>query len=315
MKRKCEYCSGYVKDSDERCPSCGAQNKNHARNAGDVPRTIEELKQFCIDHDMPARDMRFFIGEDYRKPKAFGIYKDGNTVILYKNKADGERVVRYEGDDEAYAVNELFMRLKEEMANQIAKGNVVHKKAAEAVCSSAATPKRNFRASARRFYRANNDILIGIVLNALFFVLIAVVLSIFLHECGNGTSSKTNTSFQEEEYRRHEPETKPTEKNGNDDEDWFFYYGMPQNYNAGYDYDYDYDYSPGYSYDYDYDDYDFGGYDSDYGYSYDTYDSYDSYDYDSYDSYDSWGSDSWTSYDSYDYSGWDSNTTDWGSDW
>lgn len=38
--------------------------------------------------------------------------------MVYKNKNGGERVVRYRGTDEAYAVNELYQRLKIEIANQ-----------------------------------------------------------------------------------------------------------------------------------------------------------------------------------------------------
>lgn len=64
---------------------------------------------------------RFFIGEDYKEPKAFGIYQDGNRFIVYKNKADGSRAIRYDGLDEAYAVNEIYLKLKEEIANQKAR--------------------------------------------------------------------------------------------------------------------------------------------------------------------------------------------------
>ena len=58
------------------------------------------------------------IGKNIKEPKAFGIYKDGRNFIVYKNKANGQRAVRYKGTDEAYAVNELYMRLKEEILNQ-----------------------------------------------------------------------------------------------------------------------------------------------------------------------------------------------------
>ena len=46
--------------------------------------------------------MRFFIGEDFREARAFGIYKAGeNRFVVYKNKSDGSRAVRYDGPDEA----------------------------------------------------------------------------------------------------------------------------------------------------------------------------------------------------------------------
>ena len=79
------------------------------------PQTIDELKQFCEEKGMPLEKMRFFIGEDYPHPRAFGIYEDADgDFVVYKNKADGTRAVRYKGPNEAYAVNELYEKLKAE---------------------------------------------------------------------------------------------------------------------------------------------------------------------------------------------------------
>ena len=86
-----------------------------------MPETIEELKQWYIDMNLPDENTtRFFIGKDYPGPKAFGIYKNDitNEFVVYKNKADGSRAVRYQGTDEAFAVKELYLRLKDEIANQ-----------------------------------------------------------------------------------------------------------------------------------------------------------------------------------------------------
>ena len=56
---------------------------------------------------------------DYKGPRAFGIYHDKYLgYVVYKNKDNGERAIRYQGTDEAYAVNELFMRLKQEILEQ-----------------------------------------------------------------------------------------------------------------------------------------------------------------------------------------------------
>ena len=115
MNIKCENCGNFYPETDAKCPACGAVNPRAAQ--ADVPKTIEELKEFCRSKNMPLERMRFFIGEDYREPKAFGIYKDENDrFVVYKNKADGSRAVRYEGPDEAYAVNELYQKLKSEVA-------------------------------------------------------------------------------------------------------------------------------------------------------------------------------------------------------
>lgn len=121
MKIKCEYCKSYINDYDERCPNCGGINEHLVRKAEDSPKTIEELKQWYINRNLPPENVtRFFIGTNYKKPKAFGIYKDEKTgnFVVYKNKDTGQRAIRYEGKDEAYAVNELYLRLKEEIINQ-----------------------------------------------------------------------------------------------------------------------------------------------------------------------------------------------------
>ena len=121
MKIKCEYCNNYIDDSDEKCPSCGSPNRYYNRVGNQVPTTIAELEKWYQDHNLPPYETtRFFIGIDYPEPKAFGIYKDQNTgkFVVYKNKDTGERKIRYEGTDEKYAVNELYMKLKEEIVNQ-----------------------------------------------------------------------------------------------------------------------------------------------------------------------------------------------------
>lgn len=120
MRIKCEYCGNFIDDSDEKCPYCGAANNGIRRTGNGVPRTIEELKQWYIDHNLPDENTtRFFIGSDYAGPKAYGIYKqpDGDFVV-YKNKSDGSRATRYVGKDEAYAVQEIYLKLKEQITLQ-----------------------------------------------------------------------------------------------------------------------------------------------------------------------------------------------------
>ena len=119
MRSKCEYCGSYVESTEENCPNCGAVNPNHRRNAAGVPQTMEELKDFCAKHDLPLEQMRFFIGVDYKKPRAFGIYQDADgNFVVYKNKSDGGRAIRYKGTDEAYAVHELYLKLQSEVQKQ-----------------------------------------------------------------------------------------------------------------------------------------------------------------------------------------------------
>lgn len=119
MKITCEYCGSLFDDTLEKCPNCGGTNRNVRRSTVDQPTTIEELKQWYVDRGLPPYETtRFFIGENHQGPRAFGIYKDGDNFIVYKNKDNGSRAVRYEGTDEAYAVNELFQRLKQEIVEQ-----------------------------------------------------------------------------------------------------------------------------------------------------------------------------------------------------
>lgn len=120
MKVQCKYCDSFIDDINTNCPNCGAPLETAARFASRQPRTIEELQKWYAAMKLPPENVtRFFIGKDITEPKAFGIYKgaDGDFVV-YKNKADGSRAVRYRGSDEAYAVNEIYQRLKEEIVNQ-----------------------------------------------------------------------------------------------------------------------------------------------------------------------------------------------------
>ncbi len=115
MQIKCDYCGNYIPDTEPVCPNCGAPNNGVKRTADEVPHTIEQLKEYVAKNNIPVDQLRFFIGVDYKEAKAFGIYKDEDTgnFVVYKNKGDGERAVRYEGKDEAYAVNEIYQKLKE----------------------------------------------------------------------------------------------------------------------------------------------------------------------------------------------------------
>ena len=118
---QCKYCGSTVSSAEEHCPNCGAPNEGYIADTERqvfLPKTIEELKEYCAERGMPLLKMRFFIGEDYRQPKAFGIYRDGDDCIVYKNKANGQRAIRYQGPNEAFAVNELYLKLLEECHNR-----------------------------------------------------------------------------------------------------------------------------------------------------------------------------------------------------
>jgi len=128
MKIKCEYCGAFINEKDEFCNSCGAVNANFKRATDGTPKTINELKAWYASKNLPPQETtRFFIGVNYKEPKAFGIYEENGEFIVYKNKDDGSRAIRYQGSDEAYAVNELYLKLKQEILNQ--KAHNINKKA------------------------------------------------------------------------------------------------------------------------------------------------------------------------------------------
>lgn len=145
-KRICPYCGSELSGNEVICPNCGAYldvtnlygkteatggmamaqaqeavERSEAETAVEMitePKTIEELQLYCEQHGMPLLRMRFFIGENYQEPRAFGIYKEGNEFIVYKNKDTGVRAIRYRGTDEAFAVNEIFQKLLSECHNR-----------------------------------------------------------------------------------------------------------------------------------------------------------------------------------------------------
>ena len=128
MLIKCKYCGREIEDNNIVCPFCGKEledekvskmSEEQKIKFKGTPRTIEELKAWYKSKNLPPYEVtRFFIGQNHVGPKAFGIYQDEDKFVVYKNKADGSRAIRYEGPNQAKAVNELYLKLKQEIANQ-----------------------------------------------------------------------------------------------------------------------------------------------------------------------------------------------------
>lgn len=200
MKIKCEFCGAMLDDTQERCPACGAPNKNVRRSSGDQPLTVAELKQWYQSKGLPDESVtRFFIGKDVREPRAFGIYYEESTgnFVVYKNKASGERVVRYRGTDEAYAVNELFQRLKEEIIQQ----KMLNVQKSQAALSGAKTAEKakTSQAGERAKGCLGNFLAlltIGGIITVCFFVFL-VVLGLFLtrNDPSTGYYTYSNTDY------------------------------------------------------------------------------------------------------------------------
>ena len=248
------------------------------RSADGVPKTIEELKAFCAAHNMPLEKMRFFIGVDFREPRAFGIYRDENgDFIVYKNKADGSRAVRYRGKDEAYAVNELYQKLKSEV--QIRKAKTSDAPPPPPPAPEPSTPRRRKR-------REPGGIIAAVII---FIMIIAYAMFTAAHTPDTGYYDYDGGYYY---YQ---------------DDDWYYYddalngWFYASSVDSALREDYR-DYYAGDSYSSQYGVEDFA--DSEY------YSSSSSSNDDS-----SWDSD-WDSSDfDTDYSSWDSSDTDWSSDW
>ena len=174
MQIKCDYCGSFIEDTQEKCPFCGAVNNGYHRESNEVPRTIADLKQWYVDHNLPPKEVtRFFIGEDYKEPRAFGIYEENGRFIVYKNKDNGERAIRYDGGDEAYAVNELYLKLKERISQEKARNEAskIYKK----------------KPTSERF-----DTILG-------FLVVAVILVVFMY-IGFHTPDKGYYEYDGNEY-------------------------------------------------------------------------------------------------------------------
>ncbi len=124
---RCPRCGAMLLSTENFCPQCGTRlfdaepagatppsaQASLPENGG-PPSTIEELQAFCAVNEMLLDRMRFFIGTNIRQPRAFGIYREGDSFVVYKNKDNGSRAVRYHGPDEAWAVKELYEKLLDE---------------------------------------------------------------------------------------------------------------------------------------------------------------------------------------------------------
>ena len=180
MRVKCEFCGAMIEEANDRCPNCGAPLSGVNRTASEQPQTIEELKAWYVAHHLPPEQVtRFFIGKNITEPMAFGIYRDGNgDFVVYKNKASGERAVRYKGSDEKYAVNELYQRLKAEIADQ--KSNrPVNPQPMAAMDTSYKKQKRKK----------------GCLIAFIIFVVLALLTAIFGNDAPNGYYKYNGTQY------------------------------------------------------------------------------------------------------------------------
>ena len=338
-KKTCPACGAAVNAGDVFCRACGALiPRNEAASAQaaqaaqtaerapqpeqtrekrrvQTPRTIDELLAFCERHDLPLAKMRFFIGLDYPGAKAYGIYQDADgQFVVYKNKADGSRAVRYRGPDEAYAVNELFQKLKDEASGQRARVAAARTPGYPASSAHGNNPYNHpneMRASRRPRKRKTNALLIGIIAAAAAITIGRTAAAIHNNTQQVPHFSQGYYQYNDNYYYNYNDDWYLY---NNDVGTWYPIYTVDDELTDNY-----YDYYTSYSYDDDYGVQSFS--DSSY---YDDYSGSSSYssDWDSgsdsdWDSGWDWDDDDdWDSSSDWDWdSDWDSDFGDWDSDW
>lgn len=159
----------------------------------DIPGSIGELKLWYEYQNLPPQSVtRFFIGENYTQPKAFGIYQEGENFIVYKNKADGSRAIRYNGKNESYAVNELFERLVQEIDNQGYHIKTDVRKYYNRSRSIMEPGEYTKRPPARKQNKSTTDI-VTTILVILFYIFLFVVAA--STSTGHGSSSGSRNSY------------------------------------------------------------------------------------------------------------------------
>ncbi len=301
MANRCEYCGLYLKSDDKVCPNCGApvpavspapaEREPESYRRG-IPRTIEELQAFCRAKNMPLGQMRFFIGQDYPAPRAFGIYRDADgDFVVYKNKSDGTRTIRYKGPNEDLAVREIYRKLQDEITQRRGSGRSVSPSAGSRGLSSDGSRPRGAIGGLRDLLLGSN---LSRILTTALLVVMGVVILFFSQRFGK-TLKEGYYRFDDVYYYCQ-------------NEDW--YYFSPSMLEWAYAGSVDdellnnpgrYYESPGYDESFEISSFRSSPFYTGGGYS------------DGFDDGDDWGADddNWD----YDFDTWDSGDTDWDSDW
>ena len=236
-------------------------------------KTLNDLFRFVSDHNLDTDKMRFMLGGDTYEPRYFGIYYDENTGlwIVYKNKSDGSRFIRYRGYSEEEAVNIIFDKMKEEM--NLRKRNTARKN------------HRDIYSSVKRDMVITYTLVIAIIVFTICYIGIKRLNRPHVYSHGYYLVDDT--------YYYHY------------NDDWYYYDNGWLIYGDDVDDLDDYTYY-GLTYDFDDSFYDTDYFDEDYDDYIDYYDNYDN----NYDDNDSWDDDDdWDSWDSWDSSDtdWDSD--------
>lgn len=229
-------------------------------------KTLKDLEFWCLEKNIPLEKARFALGEDKTEKRWFGIYqKDNGEWVVYKNKDDGTRFIRYQGDSEEEAVKILHDKIKSEI--RLRK-------------TGAASPT----AKKKRKRKKITDIIGFIAFVIVVFNLLVTLVTCTYNHRHNGYYEYNNKHFyrKNSKWYYYDPYVEmwyPDYYSYADD----IFYETYKDYYIGDDYNYGSDYSDFKDSEY-YHDSSNDSYDDDYDYDWDSGSSWDSYDTD-------WGSD------------------------
>lgn len=246
--------------------------------------SLEEINNIIGYFQIPIFDVcRFAIGFDCKESKCFGIYYDQylGEYVVYKNKADGSRAIRYQGPDEQMACQIIWDKFIEEVKNRPA----FARKFLPDYVPNTTSRSNNYRSNSSYGSTNRRGISASSLINGIgIFLACAILVFVFCFLLSQ--PSRGYYLYDDEVYYYN-------------DGSWYYYDDYYDTWDYYYDDDYEFleDYYYGTSYDY----IDYAFEDTDFYYESDYNSDYDS----------GWDSDWDSDWDS----GWDSGGSDWDSDW
>ena len=107
-----------IEETADKCPFCGATNNAVKRTADKTPKQSPNYSSgIRTDTCRRMRQQDFLLASIIRNQKHL-VFIRMATSSLYTKQGKRRTCIRYQGTDEAYAVNELYLKLKSEILNQ-----------------------------------------------------------------------------------------------------------------------------------------------------------------------------------------------------
>lgn len=182
--------------------------------ADNVPKTIGELKAYARENGIPLEKIHVHLDENYYGAKAYGIYRDGDEVIVYKNKANGSRAIHYQGTDEAYAVSELYLKMREMVMAGMSLGTLGNSlSSGSSLISESSDYQYYVEHNSERMNKGTKGFR-----KALVVVIMIIVLAVIAHASSNSNSGRYSSSYD----RDHDSYDR--DSYWDDDDDWDFDY-------------------------------------------------------------------------------------------